>query len=429
MARRAGRMAGRMADRPSLRETARRISWSSPWVALPLLLAVFALTVLLTPRDTDGRSGDSRLTVRSTGPMGASGLHQAATRLGWRTERLTAPYAARMDSAAVYAVLDPPVPLTAGEVHRLLEAVRAGAGLLVVAQRGSSLSDSLGLVPSRNGEQLVAPPGVACPDSLNRPGALVWLGGGVLSLRVRGASVPPGAVAFAHTRRPGRLDSLDLVVRATGDSLPPAVLGVPLGRGRVVFVADADLLRNDVLRVCEWGMGMAAFRALDWLSAAGGHRLVFDEYHHSAWADARPVAAVRRWLAGSPAGRMLLQGALAALVLIAAVGARAIAPRARPRIERRSPLEHVSALARAYEEVRATRLAVRRLVRGLRRRHQRAGARPAGDDDFLDATAARHRSVAPDVDRVRAAMRDPLEPEAFVQAGDAIHRIDSQLTT
>ena len=416
----------------SLRELASRISWSSPWVAFLLLLAAFALTLLLTPRDTDGRSGDRRLTVRSTAPQGASGLYEAAARLGWRTERLQAPFAAHMDSAAVYAVLDPPVALTAGEVHRLLESVRAGAGLLVVAERGSALADSLGLEPSRDGGLLVAPAGVACADSLNRPGALRWMGGGVITLRLQGARRPAGAVAFAHTRRPGRPDSTDLasaVPDAPGDSLPPAVLGIPLGRGRVVVVADPDLLRNDVLRVCEWGMGVAAFRALDWLSQAGGRRLVFDEYHQSAHAEAAPMRAVRRWLAGTPPGRMLLQGVLAALVLLAALGARAIAPLARPRIERRSPLEHVSALARAYDEVHATRLAMRRLVRGLRRRHQRAASRPTGDDEFLSTVATRHRILAGDVDRVRAAEREPLEPDGFVQAGQALHRIDSQLTT
>jgi hypothetical protein len=406
----------------------RRFSLTSPWAVGALLALLLVLSVLFAP--ADGRRGDARLSARNHGPMGASGLQEAVHRLGWRTELATSVWPARLDSGVVYLVLDPPVPLTAGETHRLLNAVRAGAGLLLVPQRGTALADSLGVAPS-NGAGVLSPRETPnCTDAQNRRGALDWPRGEVLSLWVEAR--PPrlvDTVSFAGVIPPPRLIGESVGTRRVSNDRPlPASVGFPLGRGRVAVVADPDLLRNDVLRVCEWGMAVAAVRTLEWLSDGRARRLVFDELHHDPTLQAHPIAAVRRWLTGSPPGRMLLQGAAAAVVLLLAAGARAITPRPRTRVERRSPLEHVTALARAYEDAGATRLAARRLVHGLRRRHPRLAAAP-DDATMLRMAAERAPAAASAAAMLRDAVDHPVPAGALPDVAQAVTTLDHQLRT
>ena len=431
-----------MADAPA---TGR--SWlARPRVVLPLLAALLLAMVLLTPTPPEERG---TLSSYSTAAGGTRGLHEAAGRLGWRVERRVVPFTSVPDSAAVYAVLEPAVPLTAGEAHRLLEAVRAGAGLLLVVQRGSALADSLGLRRSLQGGTLPLAPRGFCADSLNRTGLVTWPDGRVHSWwltrhpragAVTFASVTPDAVAVeedsggAATPARPRARGARARQRATARDSRPAVVGLPLGRGRVVAVADPDLLRNDVLRVCRWNAGVLAVRALDWLGETGGRRLVFDEYHHGYGAHADPLRATGQALVRTPAGRLALQVAAAGLVLLAAAGIRPVAPRTQRTVERRSPLEHVGALARAYEQVGATRLAARRLVRGLRRRHavgsQRAVAGDGSADadlDFLHRTAARRPTLAEDARRLERAVADGVPRDQLTAVGEAAARIDQHL--
>src|SRR4029450_6670951 len=92
----------------------------------------------------------------------------------------------------------------------------------------------------------------------------------------------------------------------------PAAIGFPLGRGRVVVAADPDLLRNDVLRVCEWGADVAAVRILEYVSdsAPGGgrrQRLVFDEYHQGYGEQPGTMRGIFRYLARTGSGHLVLQ--------------------------------------------------------------------------------------------------------------------------
>ncbi|HEX6631479.1 MAG TPA: DUF4350 domain-containing protein, partial [Gemmatimonadaceae bacterium] len=261
-----------------------------PRLVFALLGALVLLMLLITPL---GQAERGALTSNSAGPGGARALYELAQRLGWPVARRTTPFTGALDSTAVYAVLDPSVTLTASEVHRLLDAVRAGARLLTVVQPGSGLSDSLHLRRSDAGAPVPRAPAAACPDSLNRPGLITWPGGRVLSYWL--ARYPASAqVTFTRVvrdttqrgwNRPDEPAETEPVppgthVTRADEASPPAAVGFPLGRGRVVAVADADLLRNDVLRVCRWDAGVRAARMLEWLGASPARTLVFDEYHH-----------------------------------------------------------------------------------------------------------------------------------------------------
>lgn len=436
---------------------------ASPRYVVAALVLVLLLTLLFTPDNTE-RAGDPRLTTHSAAPQGARGLFEVARRLGWPVEQRDRPFDAPLPANAVYATLAPAIEPTPRETGMLLDAVRRGAGLLFVASNDQPLADSLGLGASGSGGvlRLGAGPaaGVRC-DSVGRTerGAISWFDDRVHSYWLtRADSARPSGLARADTVTFAAADSLRLRRAARGrpsgvDTLPlPAALGFPYGRGRVVAIADPDLLRNDVLRACRWGMGVTAVRMLEWLSddtratadtaAAGaarsplgparrngraGRPIVFDEYHHGYGTHASPWRAVRRALTHTAPGRALLQAGVAALLLLAALGARPLPPRPRRAVERRSPLEHVEALARAYAQVGATRLAARRLIRGLRRRHAHAGWRATSDEEFLRSLAERRPAAAPAVARLLDAARHPVPPTELAQVGAAADEID-QLT-
>jgi hypothetical protein len=437
--------------------------WLSPKVVFPVLAALVLIVALLSPAGGE-RSGDPRLTTRSPAAQGARGLYELAARLGWRPERRDVSLLARdprtggvpLDSAAVYALLDPPNDVTAAEAGALLAEVRRGAGLLVVLRRGSTLADSLGVRPSRGGAPQIVD---SAADSLDgcppreRFGFINWPDQRVYSywLVPRAPLLPADSVVFASVliaRSEARAEKGDSARAADGRNdrqvamRQPAALGFRLGAGRVVAVADPDWLRNDVLRVCRWNAAVQAVRMLEYLSGGAPRaRLVFDEYHQGFGRQPSTVRAIGRALTGDPRGRAMLQALAAALVLLAALGARPLAPRPRARLERRSPLEHVGALSRAYAQVGATRLATRRLVRGIRRRHGAwgtfgGGARAAGgagggagesDDVFLAAVADRFPAVASDVALLRDAARTPRTPAAFLDVGRAAERVEEAL--
>ena len=414
-------------------------------IVLAILAAAIVLVALLTPEDTGGRTGDARLTSRSTESQGAAALFELAGRLGWQpTQRLTDSIPLG-DTTSVHLVLDPPIAPSATETHEILDRVRRGAGLVFVLGSGP-LADSLGLgsrVPRAGSVvgaaqlivgasgPLVAEDTTSCA---NRDAG--WLSAGlpfwpdrqthILAIRWEGQR-PAGARALATVRT---------VSGIAGNELP-AVIGFPLGRGRVVVAADPDLLRNDVLRVCRWGADVVAIRMLEYASedAPGGgrrQRLVFDEYHQGYGEQPGTVRGIVTYLRRTASGHFVLQLAAAGLVVLLAIGPRLIPPRAAERIERRSPLEHVDALARAYRAVGATRTATLRLVHGVRRRVDRSlGGRgdATTDDAFLAWARERVPARSGDIDLVRQALERPVPRRQLEDVGQALRRLEASLTS
>jgi uncharacterized protein DUF4350 len=400
-----------------------RRSFFRPAIALPILAGIAIIAAILTPEATSGRSGDPRLTTYSAEPLGARGFYELASRLGWRVERSTERGMVPVDSASVRAMLAPPQPVTAIEAHQILDQVRRGSALLLVLAGEGPLEDSLPL-------QLSFSSGTYAPSDTTgceRPsGALaLWPDWRVhlFTLKWRkGARVPASPIVFAS------LDSTTSDSAAT----PNAAVGFPFGRGRIVVMSDPDFLRNDVLRVCKWGLDVVAIRALEYLrdgSAVPRKRLVIDEYHQGYGAHPGSLTAVGHYLGSTPSGRMLLQVIAAALVLVLAMGVRAVPPRHQERVERRSPLEHVEALAQAYARVGATRTVMSRLLHGIRRRVEpRMRGAAQSDEAVLDAALVRDPRLGDDVAMVRRALAEPLPPNDFERAVDALQHIESSLT-
>lgn len=444
------------------------------WIALIAILSLIAFAALLTPELMGGRSGDQRLTTYSADPQGARLLYELAARLGWHVERGTADSLAA-DRRTVMAILDPAQPLAGIEAHKVLERVRAGSALLYVMSMSSPLNDSLHVKRSLNGGTYVptsagtsdAPrparssdslrahrfnvgastgqtpdtervdsssaddelAGVECAGKPPNGGALPLWGDEVVHLwRLSWTrSRPADAVIFARA-------AIESGQRDSGLSQPAAV-GFGVGRGRVVVISDPDQLRNDVLRVCHWGLDVVAVRMLEYLASGNPQardRLVFDEYHQGFGAHPGTLHAIALYLARTPSGHVLLQCMLAGLVLLLALGPRAVPAYDPERVERRSPLEHVGALARAYARVGATRTATARLLHGVRRRLERSratGTPGLTAAAFLDAVVRVKPDLGDDVARIRRALEIPITPRELGSVGEALSRLEQSLQT
>jgi hypothetical protein len=240
-------------------------------------------------------------------------------------------------------------------------------------------------------------------------------------------SWPSDTTVFVSVQLSGRRQSR----RRTGDTTAvptaPAAIGFPVGAGRVVALADADLLRNDVIRICRWGLGVSAVRELEWVSRGARPVLVFDEFHQEEPEGSGTWTVAWAFLTDTAPGHAVLQAIVAGLILLVALGIRPVVPRAPERIERRSALEHVEALARAYAQAGATKVATRRLLRGLRRRHAHGVWRAASDERFLDAVAQRHPAVTADTRTLLDAAGRSLTPAELLAVGQAVDHIDRTL--
>jgi len=414
-------------------------------IAFAVLAAAIVLVALLTPEDTGGRTGDARLTSRSTGPQGAAALFELAGRLGWQPRQRLTDSIPLGDTTSVHLVLDPPIAPSAIETHEILDRVRRGAGLVFVLG-GGPLADSLGLgstVPRAGSvvgaaQLIVGSSGALVADDTASCGDRDegWLSAGlpfwpdrqthILALRWRGHE-PSGSRTLATVR----------TVNGIAGNQLPAVIGFPLERGRVVVAADPDLLRNDVLRVCRWGADVAAVRMLEYASegAPGGgrrERLVFDEYHQGYGEQPGTVRGIVTYLRRTASGHLVLQWAAAGLLLLFAIGPRLLPPRATERIERRSPLEHVDALARAYRAVGATRTATTRLLHGVRRRVDKSLGSKGGtttDDTFLVWARERVPARSADIDLVRQALQRPVPRRQLEDVGQALRRLETSLSS
>ena len=389
----------------------------SPKFVFGLLLGLIILTLLCTPEIDPGEE-QPRLTTFSNDMRGARGLYLVAEQLGWPVERRTSPMRQALDTSVIYAVLAPVTGFTASEVHNLLEAVRHGASLLYAMPYGSSvLDDSLGLDFTYSSFRGYGTPETPPPRASEHYERFAELYDGVpqRALTLKGPAHDDRRIFVAAEGAAG--DSADA----------PVVLGLPLGEGWIVAVADPSLLENDFIRREEYAL--LPLRLLEWLSPRGRRPIVFDEYHQGFGSHPSLTRAVRTLVLETAPGRMLGVLVLALLVLLLATATRAIPPRPLRRLERRSPLEHVGALARAYEQVSATRLAVRRLVHGLRRRHATGAARSLDDEAYLRSLVTRHPQLADDVDRTVAALDRNVPPADFLHVGQAIAHIDRTLGT
>lgn len=305
-----------------------------------VVLALTALAVFaVRPRAGQvALGGNVRSSFRTT-PDGVAALYRALSALGVPAAPRMTPLADADSIRGPLVLLEPTERPSPREVHALLDWVRRGGTLLyaprIEVRNVPAVLDSLGLV-------------VRLLDSDARN--LRWA-----PHRFTQDLPPPRPVrrlvaAAAETdtaRRPPPAPMRPLLSADAPDSLTGAAAAeIALGRGRVIAFADAGPLSNE--HAGDDPLAVLALRAV-LAFAAPGDTVFFDEFHHGVRGLGSPAGAATAFVLGTDGGRALLHLGIVVLLALAVAGARLGAPSDPPPDERRSPLEHVSALARLYQ--------------------------------------------------------------------------------
>ncbi len=368
---------------------------------------------------------DQRRSTFLTGPDGAQGYAEALERLGVRVDQF------RRRPAQLRAVDtrgDPTVFAILGPADRpdLLDAMAfvAIAGrndLLLAGPRTNAVMRCYGYAArSRPGSTLAVRPGHPLEKSDLRVGA-------VLTRSARGtlsdstAWSEDGRIASCDVPEPLAVDTLLLT---TGGRLAAIRLWLSGGRA-VTLVADDRVFSNRAVR--ETDAGPFALR----LVAGRYRRILVDEYHQGFGPSGSLLRAVTGWSLRSPWGWAGWQLAAAGLAALAAAAVRFGPVRPSPGRKRRSPLEHVRALATVLAAARGHDLAVRLMAQGLRRRLSRgphatrgAGLR-ADPGPWLAALAPRLRSGrGREAAATLVVLTDgPQKAEAVLRAANAVEDV------
>ena len=251
----------------------RKVWWLRPGVALPVLVGILVLTAILAPagEETSGRE----LSTRSRAIDGAHGIRAVLDRLGWHTSERLMPFVGALDTTSTYIILATPLEPSAHELHTLLEAVRRGANAIVVPERGSAIADSIGVQTSRRTFLNLRPTSDTLLGSYDRADSLSEQFGtlSARSFHQYLEATPPtdsdSAGVWPATAR--------TILAVEQKGARPEISILPMGRGRVVAIADPTFLRNDVLR--KTAGAVLAVRILENVDPTRRSPIIFDEYH------------------------------------------------------------------------------------------------------------------------------------------------------
>jgi hypothetical protein len=320
-----------------------------------LLLALLGLALFVRPaaRGTDSR--DRRVATYRLGAFGGRALYMLVEELGLPAERTLRPWTDSI-GAGPRVVLAPSERPTPREVDALMAWLEVGGTLIY--GRGDLADPLLGRLGLRVRRLR--------PDSLGPLATVRWAGetahAAAHSLSAGVDSVPGFARAFVDSAQALRSAGAEVVLRTAGGA--PTVVTFPVGAGRVVAWSDATVLGNRPLR--DSGAALVFVRAVA-PALTRGAAVRFDEFHHG-YREANPARALGRFFVHTGMGRALLQAGLACLALLLLAGHRLGMPLREAGGHRRSPLEHMEAVAGAYRRADARRTTRRLLVAGLERR-------------------------------------------------------------
>jgi hypothetical protein len=387
--------------------------------ALLLALAIGAGVIGLSrERLTDA---DRRRSTFLAGPAGARGFAEALQRLGVRVETFRRP-AAALDSAApprtLTAFVGPSRDLDARE-GRVLAGLRRD--LLLAGPGASAAIRCLGWdVRPRVGDSLpIAPPAGAEARPFPAVDAVLMPRSSAVAVDSSDAEDGAPVTCTAPAAR-----TIDTLLRTTGGRI--VALRAALDGGRTVtLVADDALFTNRALR--ETGAGPFALG----LVVPRYDRVVVDEYHHGYDASRSLGGATFDWTLRSPWGWGILQLVGAGVLALLAAGVRFGPVRSGIERRRRSPLEHVRALATALAAARGHDVAVGLIVQGLRRRLSRTGHPSRGEigpwlDDLAPSVRTPRGRTA--LDTLTTITRRPASAQDVLSATDAVETLWEELT-
>jgi hypothetical protein len=389
-------------------------------LALLALSALVALAAALGQRENRPEQQDFRASSLLPGPRGARGLADALGRLNLKVERFrrsTRQLEAVSDSTrTIMAVVDPAIPYGASETRELLAwHDSAGGGDLLLAGEGTAdVMRCFGYQPDSR------------PDSVKVREVGLWpTVGAVLaaseSVVVDSSRIADTGVWSCTVPSYTRVDTL--LSSSTGRTLALRLVRSDVDR-RVLLLADATLLRNRALRETDagpWALGL-------FVGTYG--RVIFDEGHQGFGAGGSLADATLEWSLHSPAGWAAWQLAIVGILMLLAGAIRFGPIRSVISRRRRSPLEHVRALATALAAARGHDVAIGAVVQGLRRRLMPAGQRGRTDwrawVERLSHNVRSPRALAAAA-KLQSLTRPGQPPEGVLQAANAVEDVWEEL--
>jgi hypothetical protein len=340
-----------------------------PEFLLVLLLGVALLAATLLGRRAapDAALKDTRLSTLLAGPRGAKGLAQALPLLGVPVERRQRPlFDVARDSAAVprgttLALLDVTDQPTDAELSAVTDFVADGGRVLVVGSTGLEYCLGYDVAPVDSTDRFHAVP------------ARVPAGRSLPDIRHILVEAPDTSADSATTNAGEAGQACELLEADMVDTLLTTKGGRAVaidlyfdGGGRATLIAEPALLTNRALKETDAGLVV-----LPWLLSGSPRAILVDEFHQGFGRDGSLVAAVWQWSLGAPLGWLMLQWAVVALLALAAAAVRFGPALNVVERRRRSPAEHVAALAAGLERAEGRDTAIRLLAQGLRRRLSR----------------------------------------------------------
>ncbi len=333
-------------------------------------LALAALAGILSAPSPSSGLEDRRLSTYVAGPYGAKGLAQVLERLGVLVQRRRRPYfdlaegGGRPAPQLLLAFLGVQTP-TGPELVAIRDYVGRGGRIFVAGATGIETCFGYVLRRVRRG---------AAPDSA---ALRVPAGWHLPDTRPVLRRMPAESLA-ADDRCPLRSAArVDTLLRTVDDRPVALRLGFA-GGGEATLLADGRFLANRALKETDAGLAV-----LPWFLDGRTRRVTMDEYHLGFGGGASLPGALWGWLVRHPVGWAILQLAGVALVGLAVQAVRFGPARSGVERRRRSPLEHLEALAAGLEGAGGADTAVNLTVRGLRRRlsrTDRAGSTQAGGE-------------------------------------------------
>ena len=410
-----------------------------PELALVALfaLAVAAATVAGLRNALSGAEGGTP-SAFLPGPDGAKAVYEVLQHLGRPVERRRTPLydlTRVRRPPALLVVIDPPDDLTAAELEQVVRYVRSG-GEVLAAGDGGGITHCTGwdahpaFLKGYAGDSqpvqqpvsaLELPPVTAVLRPLD---SLLAVQGHDSRRRVR--------------RNLDRESGCGGLAVPTEDTLLRTEHGKPVilrlrypGGGLVTLAADPGYFRNRAWRTTD----VPPFMVPLLTPGTGGRgrgrgRVTWDEYHQGFGRGGSLEGAVLDWLARTPAGWALLQLGAVALVALAVAAIRFGPARSVIDRRRRSPLEHVEALAVSLQGAGGVDTAVVLIVAGLRRRLGRAGiVQPDEQRAWLGALelalpTTRARNA---VRRLQQAQTQPGGAERVLVAAQALEDVWEEL--
>ncbi len=394
-----------------------------------LLVLALALAIWAGQRSAGAQpSFDFRASTLLSGPAGSRALYDVVVRLRIPTERWRRPlFDVLADSGrrpAVLAVLDPPLALEGAELAQVARFVLRG-GSVVAAGWGGGITPCVGwrlryryaFLRSDSFPVAAPRPGLALPavaNYLQRPTSAELDARRRLQRGDAGAEACDGLAPVAQ----------DTLLRlARGD--PVAVRLRYADGGSVTLAADVGYFRN-----ATWRDSRAPEFVAPLVVPARRGRLVWDEYHQGFGRGRSLTGVLARWLVETPGGWTILQLLGVALVGIAVAAVRFGPARSVVERRRRSPLEHLEALAAGLEGAAGADTAVALTVGGLRRRLGRTGVLHLDEQREWLAALERALPTAAGRDaarRLQQIIHQPGGPERALAAARAVEDVWEEL--